>query len=82
MPIDLDYRDIHNNGEMTYDDVIKFFGTQSAAAAALGLHQSSISDWKRDGITNLRQLHIEAVTKGKLKADPEAKKPEREWRVA
>ncbi len=64
-------------GKMTYDDVIEHFGTQAKAADALGLTQSSISDWKRVGITNLRQLHIEAVTKGRLKADPEAKKPER-----
>lgn len=62
---------------MTYDDVIKHFGTQTKAAEALGLSQSSISDWKRVGITHLRQLHIEAVTRGKLKADPEAKQPER-----
>lgn len=62
---------------MTYDDVINHFGTQLAAAKALGLSQSSISDWKRVGITNLRQLHVEAVTKGKLKADPAAKRPER-----
>lgn len=59
---------------MTYDDVIKHFGTQTKAADALGLSQPSVSEWQQRGIPFLRQLHIEKLTKGKLKADTKAVK--------
>jgi hypothetical protein len=63
---------------MKTKDVIEFFGgTQLSAAEALGLAQSSIATW---GVypPKLRQLQIQAITKGKLKAerwclDPKAK---------
>lgn len=55
---------------MTYDDVIAHFGSQQAAADALDISQPSISDWKRsERIPHIRQLQIEHVTDGKLKAD-------------
>lgn len=55
---------------MNYDQLIEHFGTQTAAAAALGVNQASVSDWKRNGIPHIRQLHVEHVTDGDLKADP------------
>jgi DNA-binding transcriptional regulator YdaS (Cro superfamily) len=54
---------------MTYDDVINHFGTQVATADALGIYQSNVSDWKRNGVPPLRQLELEALTSGALKAD-------------
>ena len=54
---------------MTYTQVVKYFGGQAAAARALGIKPPSISQWKKSGITKLRQLHIERVTKGALRAD-------------
>ncbi len=60
---------------MTYDDLIEHFETQVAAAAFLGINQSNLSDWKRkEGIPPIRQLKIEAMTDGKLKAGPECDK--------
>ena len=55
---------------MTYDDILKHFGTQVAAAESLGIFQSNVSDWKaRGSIPELRQLQLEALTAGTLKAD-------------
>lgn len=54
---------------MTYQELIAYFGSQSKAAKAIGINQSSVSLWKAVGIPALRQLHIEKVTNGALKAD-------------
>jgi DNA-binding transcriptional regulator YdaS (Cro superfamily) len=79
LPIDRADRQPYTSGEMTYDQLISHYGTQSAAASALGINQSSVSEWKERGsIPRLRQLHIEILTKGKLKADPSAKRPDRQ----
>jgi hypothetical protein len=60
---------------MTYAEMIKHFKTQVATAAALGVFQSTVSDWKaKDSIPELRQLQIEALTGGDLKAGPECDK--------
>jgi DNA-binding transcriptional regulator YdaS (Cro superfamily) len=53
---------------VTYADLIKFFGTQKAAAEALGLKQPSLSEWRESGIPEPRQAQYELVTKGKLRA--------------
>lgn len=53
---------------MTYDQSIKFFGTQSEMARALGVEPPSVYEWK-NGIPLVRQYQIELATKGKLKAD-------------
>lgn len=55
---------------MTLADLIKHFGTQTKAAKALGLKQPSVANW-RDGIPEIRQLQIERLTKGALRAGPE-----------
>ena len=54
---------------MTYEQLLDFFGSQSKAADAIDVNQSSVSLWKDAGIPPLRQLHIERITFGKLKAD-------------
>lgn len=55
---------------MNYDDVIRHFGSQVQAAAALELTQPTISMWRaRGSIPKLQQLRIEYVTDGKLQAD-------------
>jgi DNA-binding transcriptional regulator YdaS (Cro superfamily) len=53
---------------MTYDQLIRHFGTQSAAAAALGIKQPSVAEWK-ESIPPLRQMQIQLVTGGVLQAD-------------
>lgn len=63
---------------MTYDDVIAHYGTEQAAADALGIKQPSVNAWKGSGITMPRQAHIQIQTGGALVANPEhAKKPEK-----
>ncbi len=61
-------------GGMTYDDLIRHYRTQVAAADAMKVHQSTVSDYRRNGIPALRQLQIEALTKGALRAGPECDK--------
>jgi DNA-binding transcriptional regulator YdaS (Cro superfamily) len=57
---------------MNYADILDHFKTQVAAAQALGINQSNLSDWKgRGAIPPLRQLELEALTAGKLRAGPE-----------
>lgn len=56
---------------MKINDVIAHFGSQVAAAEALGVQQPTISNWKTRGrIPHIQQLKIELLTKGKLKAKP------------
>jgi len=60
---------------MTPHDVIFHYGTQAAAAEALGLKQPSVSDWVRAGyVPWLRQLDIERMTGGALRANPDDRK--------
>lgn len=57
---------------MEFDQLIKHFGSQVAAADALGVTQPTLSNWKSRGrIPNLQQLRIQHITRGKLKANPD-----------
>ena len=68
-PIDATYGKTHN-ACMKTEHVIKFFGgTQTATAKALGLNQSSISEWG-EYPPEARQLAIERISRGALKAEP------------
>lgn len=58
---------------MTKDDAINYFGSQAALADALGIKQPSVAEW--DSVPDLRQLQLEILTHGKLKADPAIKQP-------
>lgn len=53
---------------MTRDEAVAFFGSQLKLAKRLGITQGSVSLWA-GGIPPLRQLQIERLTKGKLRAD-------------
>lgn len=56
--------------DMKPKDALSHYGTQLALADALNLKQSSIAKWVKSGaIPQLRQLQIESITNGKLKAD-------------
>ena len=60
-------------GAMTKEEVIRHYGTQAAVALALGgMNQSTVSGWR--DVPALRQLQIEALTGGALKADPSCDK--------
>lgn len=56
---------------MTYDDILRVYKTQQKAAQALGISQPTISGWRRNGVPELRQFQIQAITKGRLKVDRE-----------
>lgn len=55
---------------MKTQDALSYFKSQSAIAQALGINQASIAKWvKQEAIPHLRQLQLEALTGGALKAD-------------
>lgn len=54
---------------MTYEEACNHFGSCNKLAKALGVHQTSALAWKH-GIPQLRQLQIEALSGGDLRADP------------
>ena len=55
---------------MTPDDLIAHYKTQTAAAKALGIRQSSVARWvAAKAIPRLRQFHIEDATGRALLAD-------------
>lgn len=58
---------------MTKDQAVKHFGTQVLLAQALGMSQGSVSLWG-EFPPELRQLQIEALTAGALKAEPDCDK--------
>lgn len=63
---------------MKFDEVIDHFGSQVAAAQAIGVTQPTLSNWKTRGrIPHLQQLRIEHVTRGKLRAAPDILKPKK-----
>ena len=54
---------------MTTDEAVKHYGTQQKLADALGIKQGSVSGWG-DRPPVLRQLQLQRITNGKLKAEP------------
>jgi transcriptional regulator with XRE-family HTH domain len=58
---------------------IAHYGTQKRLADALDVEQSNISKWlKKGAIPYLRQIELQFITKGKLKAEPKCKRPKPE----
>lgn len=55
---------------MNKAEVIQHFGSVGETARALGLSQPSVTNWG-DQLPILRQLEIERLTRGVLKAGPE-----------
>jgi len=53
---------------MTKKDAVKYFGSQSAIARALGIRPHAVSQWS-DIPPLLRQYQIQSATRGKLRAD-------------
>lgn len=54
---------------MDIEKVIEFFGkTDLECAEKLGVSKGAISQWRKDGIPELRQYQIETLTAGKFKA--------------
>jgi DNA-binding transcriptional regulator Cro len=55
--------------DMKKSEAIAYFGGVGKLAAALGVHQSTVSCWRE--IPGLRQLHIQWLTSGRLQASPD-----------
>ncbi len=53
---------------MRTKDAVNFYGSQSALARALGIAQASVAGWG-EYPPDPRQLQIQKVTRGKLKAE-------------
>ena len=64
--------------QMTKAEAIQHYETQDKLATALGITQASVSEWGAYP-PHLRQLQIERLTRGALKAEPDilAVKPKR-----
>jgi hypothetical protein len=62
---------------MKTETVIQHFGNQHAVAIALGIKQPSVAAWG-EYPPELRQLQVESVTSGALRAESECDK----YRVA
>lgn len=60
-------------GGMKTADALDLLGSQVALAVALGISQSSVAQWG-DYPPALRQLQIEALTGGKLRAESDCNK--------
>jgi hypothetical protein len=58
---------------MTKDQAVEHFGTQVLLAQALGMSQGSVSLWGAYPPA-LRQLQLEAITGGALKAEADCDK--------
>lgn len=54
---------------MTFEQVIKHFGTEYATAKKLGFSKQAVNKWKTRGITSRTQEFIQLKTRGKLKAE-------------
>ncbi len=54
---------------MTTAQALKHYGTQQKLADALDIAQSSVSEWG-EFPPKLRQLQLQQITKGRLKAEP------------
>lgn len=50
-------------------EAVAYFKTQKGVADALGMTQSSVAEWK-EYPPPARQLQLELITKGELKAEP------------
>ena len=55
---------------MTTDEAISHYGTQVKLAAALGISQSAVAEWGEHP-PSLRQIQIERMTRGRLRAEPD-----------
>ena len=53
---------------MTYEQLIKYFGSQAAIARAFGITQPSVAEWADRGVPPLRQVQGEMLTKKRLRA--------------
>jgi len=54
---------------MKYEKVIRHFGSLAAAAKAMEITPGAVCQWRGKEIPEYRQLQLQRLSKGKLKAD-------------
>lgn len=54
---------------MNHDQITKFYGGGAKAAARIGVTRQTIHRWKTHGVPILKQLEIQRLSEGNLKAD-------------
>lgn len=59
---------------MTFDELVEYYGSQAAAARAIGIKPPSVAEWKDGGIPLPRQAQYEIDSGGKLKSDRPAER--------
>jgi len=63
---------------MTYAQILKHFGTATAAAEFLGISTAAVAHWKRRGFIPVRtQALLQVRTAGKLQAEVAHQKTQR-----
>jgi len=63
---------------MNVNDLVVHFGSQTKAAAKLGVKKAVVSIWKTRGIPPGRQAMIQIQTRGRLRADRPEVAPQRD----
>lgn len=64
---------------MDIQELMRYFGSQANLAAELGISPNTVNNWfARNRIPWQRQLEIEQLSAGKLRADPYKRRGERE----
>lgn len=53
---------------MTYDQLVKHFGSEADAGRAIGKNRQTVNRWKK-AIPLEEQINIEVLTRGELRAD-------------
>ena len=56
---------------MKIEEAVKYFGSKTKLADALGIRPSAVTQWG-DEIPAVRQFQIQVISKNKLKADQKA----------
>jgi hypothetical protein len=66
---------------MTTEQAIKHYRTQQGVADALGIAQSTVAEWG-EYPPPLRQLQLQTVSRGRLRAEPNCLFPQKRKRAA
>jgi hypothetical protein len=67
--------------QMTTSEAIDHYRTQTKLAIALGIAQSTVSEWG-EYPPDLHQIRLERITRGKLRAEPSVWLPRKKKRAA
>jgi len=59
---------------MTFEDIVKYWGSVEKARVALGLKtRQTLYNWRDGGVPDGQQARIQIRTRGKLRADESAR---------